>query len=395
MIEIKANITIPQISGLYTQLYELSGEKKSVDLKLPKNIQKRNFGVVYSLLQFVCTWIRQENSGALILPVETDEEALDFLTNEFVYPCVVLSWEKEIVNLMGKNIRSLLSKPSQEYFKMLDFFETKERDSIPIFCFDHDLSKRGKSRVFYDADNHLLSEAYLDFTLYPALQKLSNHFNKRVFKEAVKSELTILYGIISELFTNTHEHARTNEKGFNLYPNLRSMYIKFHKAPIKTYLNTYKDFPGLMDFFNSGFKANNVNEVYFIELSFLDSGPGYVKRFTGTSRVDMPIADEVEIIKQCLSIHKTSSITLNKSSKGYGLDRILSVLSGKGFLRIKTGHVDVFRDVKNLLHQDHQNSSEIALYDWQNSSSDNFTVNDWSEGSLISILYPLDYTPYD
>ncbi|TKC59176.1 hypothetical protein FBD94_16730 [Pedobacter hiemivivus] len=396
MIEIKSSINIQQINHLYRELADLSGKQIQIDLKLPKAIQKRNFGVVFSLLQFICTWIRNEDSGALILPVSTDAEAIDYLTNEFVYPSVVLSWEKQIRNINGENIRSFLKAPSQEYYRKLDFFENKERDSIPVFCFDHDLSKRGKSRVFYDAENQLLSEAYLDFTLHPALVKLSNHFNKRVFKSAVKNELNSIYGIISELFTNTHEHARTNEKGFNLYPNLRSLYIKFHKAPVQTYLQTYKELPGLVKFFNSEFKVNDQNELYLIELSFLDSGPGYVKRFTGRSDIIMPIEQEVEIIKQCLSIHKTSAPESNKSIKGYGLDRMLELLNGKGFLRIKTGHADVFRDMKNVAHiKDIKKSSDIVLYDWSTNSDDNFTVNQWSEGALISIFYPLDFLPYD
>lgn len=394
MIEIKANITIPQIAKLYRDLSAQSTQEQKINLKLPKSIQKRNFGVIYSLLQFVCTWIRNKNSGSLTLPVSTDEEALEYLTDEFVYPCVVLSWEKSILNNNGENIKSLLKTPSQAYFRKLDFFENNERDSVPIFCFDHDLSKRGKSRVFYDNDNKLLGEAHMDFTLHGAFVKLSN-FNKHVLQNSVKSQLDSMYGIISELFTNTHDHARTDEKGFNLYPNLRSMYLKFHKSPLKTYLETYKEFGGLIDFFKSDFKLNNVHEQYLIELTFLDSGPGLVKRYTGQSEIDMEISAEVEIIKECLYIHNTSAREINKPNKGYGLDRTLKLLDGKGFIRIKTGHVDVFRDMKNIRYQAHSSPQDIMLYDWAQNSSSNFTINDWAEGTLISIFYPLDYSVYE
>lgn len=394
MIEIKTSITIPQITNLYRDLNAQSDLEQEINLKLPKSIQKRNFGVIYSLLQFVSTWIRNKNSGSLVLPISTDEEAIMYLTDEFVYPCVVLSWEKAILNNNGKNIKSLLKIPSQEYFRKLDFFENKERDSVPIFCFDHDLGKRGKPRAFYDNENKLLGEAHMDFTLHAAFVKLSS-FNKYVFQNSVKSQLDSIYGIISELFTNTHDHARTDEKGFNLYPNMRSMYLKFHKAPLKTYLETYKEFDGLVDFFNSSFKLNNLQEQYLIEFTFLDSGPGLVKRYTGQSKIEMEISSEVEVIKECLYIHNTSAPQINKTNKGYGLDRTLQLLDGKGFIRIKTGRADVFRDMKNVRYQAHTSPKDIALYDWASNSPKNFTVYDWAEGTLISIFYPLDYSVYE
>lgn len=395
MIEIKSNITIPKITELYALLYANYPQEASIDLSLPKAIQKKNFGVTFSLLQFVCTWMRNHKSGSLILPVESDDEALEYLKNEFVYPCVVISWEKKILNKKGENIRGLLARPSQEYFKKLDFFENEERDSVPIFCFDHDMSKRGKSRAFYGSDTHLLPESYMEFSLYPAFHKLSTYLNRKLFQEAIKNELSSIYGIVHELFSNTHDHARTNEKGFTLYPNLRSMYLKFHRAPLSTYLTTYSDFGGLTKFFSSDFKVNSRQEQYLVELTFLDSGPGLVKRFTGKSTIDIGVSAEVEIIKECLYIHKTSSTSIGKSNKGYGLDRMLQLLDGKGFVRIKSGHADVFRDMRNIRYKKHESPSEITLYDWKQNSMSDFAINDWAEGTLISIFYPIDYIPYE
>ncbi|RYE14797.1 MAG: hypothetical protein EOP45_19165 [Sphingobacteriaceae bacterium] len=308
---------------------------------------------------------------------------------------IVLSWEKEIINLNGENIRGLLKKPSQDYYRELDFFNNKELHSIPIFCFDHDLSKRGKSRVFYDMNNRLMTESNMDFTLHPAFEKLASRFNKMVFKASVKNELSTFYGIIHELFSNTHEHARTNEKGYNLYPNIRALYIKFHNTTIPKYQETYQEFPGLVQFFKSDFKVNDNKQLYLVELSVLDSGPGLYKRYTGTPNYTDPIKEEVDIIKQCMYIHNTSSTELNKSNKGFGLDRMLQLINGKGFVRIKTGRADVFRDMKNHRYVAHENHSAIQLNDWRNNSATEFTVNEPTAGTLISIFYPLEYVPYE
>jgi len=396
MIEIKASVTIPKIISLYADLYTAETDGgRGIDLKLPLSLTNNHFGVLFSLLQFVSCWIRSPLSGNLILPVLTDEEAAEYLKNEFVYPTVVLAWEKEILNLAGANIRTVLKKPSQIYYQELDFFKNKEHHSIPVFCFDHDQSKRGKSRVFYDLNNRLMRESNMEFTLHPAFEKLSNQFNKAVFKSSVKNELTTFYGIIHELFSNTDEHAKTNEKGFNLYPNIRALYIKFHRTSLERYLDIYKEFPGLVKFFSSGFQTGEQNQLYLVEISVLDSGPGLYKRFTGNSDFETSIGNEIDIIKQCLYIHKTSATEINKSNKGYGLDRILKLLDGKGFLRIKTGRADVFRDMKNTRYVAHENPSDIQLNDWINNSNNSYTVNQAVEGALISILYPLTYVPYE
>ena len=81
----------------------------------------------------------------------------------------------------------------------MDFFQLPEKESVPIYCFDHDLSKRGRSRTFYGNDANILTEATLDITLFPAFEKIS-WFNKRVFFDSIKEHLNSFYGIIHELF---------------------------------------------------------------------------------------------------------------------------------------------------------------------------------------------------
>jgi len=393
MIVIRNSITIPKIENLYLDLNAVAKEEDAV-LKMPTSLANNDFGLLASLLQFIATWVRNPFSKQLLLPVENDAEAIEYLKNEFVYPAVVIAWEKDIVNLKGEKLKEVLKQPSQLYYQELDFFKNKDHYSIPIYCFDHDRSKRGKSRVFYDVNNKLLNEASMEFTLHPAFERLSNQFNKSVFKSSVKDELTTFYGIIYELFSNTHEHARTNERGFNLYPNLRSLYLKFHRATLSKYLETYKEFPGLTRFFNSEFRLNN-EQLYLVELSVIDSGPGLYKRYSKQSDYNVTIKDEIDIVKQCLYIHNTSSTEVNKINKGYGLDRMLQLIDGKGFVRIKTGRADVFRDMKNNRYVSHQKHSEIELNDWATDAKEDYTVNAEVAGTVISIFYALNYVPYE
>lgn len=386
ILKIAPSITIPKLNDLFVELSKAPDD--GVDLELPKRIDNLDFGVLFSFLQFISTWIRTKPSGCLRLPVKGIEEAKKYLEeNEFVYPSIVLSWEREILDEDEVNIRLDLKEPSKSYFQKMDFFELKG-NSVPIFCFDHDKVKRGLSRHFYN-ENRIVNEGVLGFNLHRAYQKIGS-FNKEVFRDSMKNSLDSFNGIIHELFGNTDEHAKTNELGQNLYPNIRAIQLKFHKKTLIKFKETYKDFPGLIAYFDSEFETNE-GELYLIEISILDSGPGLFKRYTGSTEYDKTIQNEVEIIKQCLYRHNTSSISSKKDNKGFGLDRVLSTLDDKGFVRIKTGRADVFRDMKSHRYAHHDRASDIKIFDWQNNSETNFIEHPPVAGTLLSIFYPLNF----
>lgn len=391
MIKIERNITIPKINELYAALYNSQNDK--VDLFLPKKIEKMDFGVLFSYLQFLATWIRNEKSGNLHLPVNSIKEAINYLDdNEFVYPSLVLAWEKEILDTEGNNLKNALKEPSKKFFEKMDFFELKGR-SVPIFCFDHDKSNRGLSKHFYNNNRELISEEGLGFNLFRAFQKIGAH-NSSVFRSSIKSHLESFIAIIYELFANTNEHAKTNEFGHNLYPNIRAVQLKFHSKKIQSFIELYRDFKGLVEYFESGFNVNEFGDLYLVEISILDSGPGLIKRYKGLSEYTITINEEIEIIKECLYRHNTSAEGLKGEIKGIGLDRVLQTLDGKGFVRLKSGRADVFRDMKTQSYAHHQRASDIQLTDWQNNSTTNFTVHPPAGGTLISIFFPLEYVEF-
>jgi hypothetical protein len=388
MIKVAGNISIPKIQNLYAEL--ATSQDAVIDVHLPKKFEKLDFGLLFSYLQFLATWVRNNRSGKLHLPVSSTEEAIEYLdNNEFVYPSIVLAWEKEIVNANGENIKSELKNPSKEYFNRMDFFDLRGT-SVPIYCFDHDKSNRGLSRHLYKNFRELANETTLGFNLFNAFKKVGD-FNKGAFRASVKGSYDDFIAIIHELFTNTHEHAKTNELGYNLYPNIRALQLKFHKKPINKFIEQFQEYSGLVQYFNSGFKLNEQGELYLLEISILDSGPGFVKRYKKISDYNLAISEEVEIIKQCLYRHNTSSEGFRGEIKGIGLDRVLQTLDQKGFVRIKTSRVDVFRDMKSNHYHHHNAASEIQLNDFQNNSTNDFTIYPAAEGTLLSIFYPLEY----
>ncbi len=391
MIEVKSNLSIPKLNQLYIELEEKKKIKDKVDLVLPKKFDRSEFGVLFSFLQFVATWVRSRNSGNLILPINGINEGKEYLEeNEFVYPSIVLSWEKQILDSQRKNLRPNLKEASQKYFKRMEFFELKGR-SVPIYCFDHDKRKSGLSKNLYDLNQNLVSEDALGINLYPAYKKIGS-LNPKVFKKNIKTLMDDFSAIIYELFANTDEHAKTDEKGQHLYPNIRSFNLSFHTRKLETYLKVYNNFPGLIEYFKSKFSLNPDGNLYLIEISILDSGPGLVKRYNRITDLNkMSVENEVSIIKECLCRHRTSAEGVSQFTKGLGLDRVLKTIDGRGFVRIKSGRVDVYRNMKKLRYKPVDKSSDIALYDWQKNNAKEFLEYPVAEGTLISIFYPLEY----
>jgi hypothetical protein len=374
------------------KLYESLEARKNdslLDLELPLKNLESDFSLLFSFIQLVSTWLRKSYSGNLILPVSSVEEAIAYLNeNEFVYPSITLCWNKEIKTLTGENIRLQLKNPSKEYFAKMDFFKLKG-SSVPIYCFDHDKVSRGKSRVFYNNTLELYDEGAMGFNLFNAYEKVSIH-NLSFLRENLKGIIDDFNAIIHEAFMNTDEHAVTNEKGHYIYPNIRAVLLKFQKKTIVGFKENHKGFNGLLEYFDSNFNLNTQNELFLIEISVLDSGPGLYKRYTGNTDFPDDLNEEINIIKDCLYRNNTSEVGSRRSVKGMGLDRILRVIDKKGFVRIRTGRADVFRNMRKFEYEHHETAQDIQLYDSIKNSNTSFSTNACAEGTLISIFYPLE-----
>lgn len=389
MLVISKDVNIEKLNVLYQKLSSSTDEK--INLMLPLKIDTNEFSLLFSLIQFVATWVRKDNSGVLYLPIESEGESIDYLNNnEFVYPLIVTCWEKSILSKNNVSLKKFLKNPSKEYFKQMDFFKLKLY-SVPIYCFDFDKSNRGLAKSLYSDDDNVFSEDGLSFNLFPAYQKVGS-FNNSIFRNNIVNDLDSITAIIHELFSNTHEHAKTDMDGNYLYPNIRAIQLKFHKKKIETFKREYKNLKGFENYFHTDFKLGPQDDLYLLEISIIDSGPGLVKRYTGLKNIsDLNTFQEVNFIKQCLYRHNTSSDITISDTKGIGLDRVLQTLDKKGLLRIKTGRVDVIRDVKSVNYKHHGDASAIELFDSLTNQHQNFESYPEVSGTLISIFYPLTF----
>lgn len=400
-IVIDKKIKLDEIDDLYDKLDSHVKSGVFVDLHLPKELENNYWGLIPSLYQFSITWARSEFSSKLVLDIENlgepddkeNEEFINLYENELLFPIVSLVWNKnEIVNKQGINLRKYLKPWNTQFFdRMLKAKPMKKGPKLLLTSFDHLPKDKGLLPCFETYNEFIKDEYILEANITPSLNTVfmySSEAKKRF--EYVKKPIL---GIIYELMKNTYEWAKDDENHVPLNPNIRGLYMKFFKKTRKNLLEDFKDHKGLVDYFSSDIhKENNTNELYFLEISVFDSGIGFVRRYAANN-LSIENTNPVEIVKKCMILHSTSARGLGKDDKGIGLDRILESLDKKGFLRIKTGNVCVYR---NMISHNHQHSSfekDMDLFDWNRCSGERFTRFNEAAGSVITIIYPLSVTP--
>ncbi len=385
-LKIKRNITLSYINELDI-LVESSNAQ--LDIKLPRTITRTSFGVIPSLIQFFATAIRKNRCAGLIFPFSSTDDLSNYIREEFVYPMTVLAWNLEIVDETGENLKPKLSVISQDYFSRLEFLKVKVLRSLPIYSFDHDFIKRGLSRFFYNSDYSLVELDQLEFNLYPIFKKLSLAHNVKDNKKTLSSILPDLTEIIYELFKNTHEHGRTKIDGGYFFPSVRNVTVRMIRRKRSDYLSD-KDIPiSVKEYFSNNLPLTEQSDFIMLEVSVLDSGPGLVCRYTKKSDLsDYTLEQELDITKECLLKHKTSSNAYLSTVKGQGLDKVMQLLNKKGFLKIRTGRLNLFRNFISDPYKETAEISNVVLKDYINNNL-NYIQYPQVSGTLHTFYYPI------
>jgi hypothetical protein len=392
IIKIDKNIKLEDVESCYNELHGYIDKKLSVDLHLPKILEHNYFGLIPALYQFTVTWVRYPNSGKLLLDIDNINEAdLDKLyENELLFPLISLVWNKnEVYTKDGlTNLRTILRPKNVEMFEKMKKVKSLKGSKLLLTTFDHLPEDRGVLPCFEINHEFIKNEFVLTSNLRPSLTEILNYSNE------TKSNYELvgkhLMGIVYELMKNTYEWAREDESRVPLDPSVRGLLIRFFKKRRKSLLEDFQKHKGLTDYFESNLlKENSQSELYFLEVSVFDSGIGFIDKFKSLNPTET--LSDIDILKKCLIVHNTSAKGLYKDDKGIGLDRILSILDKKGFLRIKTGNLCVYRNLITHNHKelDKEDVNSMELFDWNKNSNTDYTSFKNAKGAVVTIIYPL------
>lgn len=389
-IRIKNSIKLNEVEDLYNQLYEKSPEV--INLRLPKKIEKYFFSLAPSIIQFAATWIRSEKRGKLIIDLNIDdiESAEKYYEQEIFFPIVTMAWNDiTISNLSGHNLRPFLRQFQNKFILKMRKAEAMKGEKLLLLNLDHFDSESGILNFFEQNGTFNAIEEDLEAILKKPITTDVIKYARS--KAEIEKKFSDIIGIIFELMKNTFEWGKENELGVPWNPNIRGLYIRSYKKTQINILNENASDQNITEYFsNKSLETNDLQQLFFIEISVFDTGSGFIKKFNNKNN----IKDDFSILKSCLIKHQTSSIGNLENDKGIGLDRILSSLDDNGFIRIKTDKYCVYRNMIKDRYRltENYNPDTMQLFDWQTGSEKLLSLNNECSGTLVSVLYPISFT---
>ncbi len=388
-IKIKKSLSLDDIEEILKDI----NANKTIDLQLPISIDYTGFGILPSFFLAFFTWVRN-NNGKIILPInENDLKKLeDFATDYYGYVILSTIWRNfDIVNKNNVNIKLSFKDFTGKMHQYIDSLTINlPNESILVPSYDHFPKEKGLSHWFYSHDNEFFNTpSGIENSIYHILSQINKNYKQRL-KRNISDSFDDINTIVWELLKNTDEHATTDYLGqIKLLPNTRGLFMKIHRSSKNNFISNTKH-EGLKEYYIDALDDDEFS--FFLEISVFDSGPGLIKRFLGKEwSDDRAIEKNVDTIKNCLFKGQSSVKSNEGVNKGFGLDEVLNLLDKKrGFLKIRTGNVSVYKNLIKSKYKKFDNPSEIELFDWQSLSNENYTKMPTSEGSLVTLAIPLN-----
>lgn len=389
MIKLDGKISAGEIESLYSKLKS----NQEADLMLPKKIGQVSFGIVPSLIQFISVWHERTKNAKIILEVEAHEDLTHFYDIDYFFPSIVYCWDRDIVDVGNTDLKPQLKRHNERQYEVMKRQKAGGGNKMLLACFDHLSMEKGLLNAFYTDGLFISNELEFDFAIDNAIKNvlaLNRELRNKNYRPVHFDVIAIIY----ELMKNTHDWARTDIYDKPLSPNVRGLFLKFHRQKRDVFSSIFEHHEGLKDYFGTEnfISSNNTNDLYFLELSVFDTGIGFVQRYSKDTTTEYSSNQQVEIIKQCLLKNNTSAIGRDKEIKGQGLDRIMRILDNKGFFWLRTENVSVFRNLKKNRYVENGDTSSIQLFDYQSNSSEAFSRMEMTRGSTITLVYPLATT---
>lgn len=386
MLKIPRHLTISNLERLHIDLANAQGK---IDLILPFDIERAEFNSVPMLIQLVATWIRSDKSGRILVQLPNiDDSTLEaFIKQDYNYAICILAWRNGVYNSLDNlDIRPRIkeyNRASNFKMKSLKGFTGQQ---MMLTCFDHTSPENGLLNCFYDGSSFISSEAFLEFTLLPALTSVLQ-LNRAMLKDNFVPIQQHIIDIIYELMKNTHEWARTDTNHKPLNPNIRGLYARLVRRNKELLLKENESNQMYAEYFES-LQTNTNNEIYFIEIDVFDSGSGFVEKWPEHRNNSSP-SERFDIIRKCLIKNYTAASNINATGKGRGLDRILNILDNKGLLFIRTDRLSVYRNMKLHRYIPTTEKNQVQLFDSVTHTSTKISERTYVSGSAISIIYPI------
>jgi hypothetical protein len=366
-----------------------------------------------SSVQWLATWCRTLHGLVQIEhePTEAPLEVLRRVSDTLPGAIVGLLPDKSIQQMT----RQSLARFRDAYFRtQLEWPDLDVHASASLLCVDTLPPDIALPPLLYP-NRATLSVAERDHFCIVTDKLISAVTQEKNIRGAINIHRDRLTTVLHELFKNTHDHARTGTDRRSLPLSIRGLYSRFYTArrleeTLKLDANGARPNQSLHEtlnqveqyaahFLTSGRqRAEGVRQkapsvfLGLLELSIFDTGPGLAATYLKEKFAVASVQEQFDAVIGCFQTGKSST---DDESRGYGLWKVLRDLRAmKGFIRVRTNRINVYRDFARFedmwIKRDSIVAPEERLLDWKRGLTSKIDEGYPDvQGASISILIPL------
>lgn len=374
------------VSAAEAMLCALTADAPHGPARLPTKGHHHHAGGEAAVVQALITWAQDLRNPALqtYVPNAADPDGqMITLTRQFFGIAAALLCDRAIA-LDGTVISEALRAHALARLEVLQSERSREASRGPqyeVLCVDH--LDRATPRLLYD----------LDFDGQPTLKETSAFIEiaRQIDRTIVPRELSsaippsfsdAVGGALYEMFRNTEDHGRVDERGDRLSRSIRGVQARRHAIPRAKLAEFVATSPPLAAYCARLRPPRSTNkDLQLIEISVIDSGPGFAAAITKQPLAELTPIQEAEAVRHCFEKNATGKGT---SQSGLGLPNVVDILRQHGgFMRLRTGRQSLYSDLS--LERDRPYDILPELHPWP---SDHGAFARAS-GTLLTILFPL------
>tara|TARA_R110001583_G_scaffold129777_1_gene281643 strand:- start:710 stop:1873 length:1164 start_codon:yes stop_codon:yes gene_type:complete len=375
-IQLKRSFNFKDIEKLIRKTLNSENSK----LQIPNTFSySGGFGMEGAALQLFSTWLRHSSNHTIhtaVKDTDNSEQFNDLCNKLFGLTCLRLS------DTIWSNSKQEIALPTALKPAIGSFDRIRREDfknafkgmylTIPAI---KSSTYGGKNREFdsplYNEESVVGSKKFLDIT-EKSIDAIAPGIRVRLDNDKVINHLS---EILRELFTNTHRHARSDVHGNPYSKNFRAIIFNSINLTTERLDEISKSGGAKLTLFIGDWKPKGSEQFRAIDITIVDSGPGYARRWSKLDKDDLNIDIEKAAIVECFKKHRSSDIT---DSSGSGLSNVLNDLKAlRGWFRLRTG-----RTLVEKSFFDNSGSDKISIEDIKE-------MNDFAEGVVFNVVIPL------
>lgn len=398
MLSVRGSINIGNVEGW---VRSLTDKPEAKELQIPIRLREERASGKSALIQFLFTWQTQFNDPTLVIRIPRLSDAntqLKNLSEEDHGLCALLLAE-HVFTASGETV-------DHEAFAIS---RKRYAEIASRICF------RGKQASIIVAGHSgpaALSSPFEGLAVPQSRAERRTAFTRAIknaignclapssAKALVEEHRASLADILYELFANAEEWGSRDLDGAPLARGIRGISLRsYDKEQLarRALAEQAQGFPALERYLRKLGKDDSDQIRPFLEVCVFDNGIGLAQQFLRKPyNSGITVQDEYTAVQQCLRRHVSSS---RSPAKGIGLFLTMKLLHRvQGFLRIRTGHLSLYRDFTEdpYLLSEAEGSIQGALWqhaeylrDFQSGESADPTAYPLVSGALFALWIPL------